>query len=89
MPEPQCENAAILNSLSHLVLPLPVNSTSVLVETGACQSPGCMSASGERGTSMVRSSLAASEGGVTTGMRPSEYIGIKWQDVDWDRGECE
>jgi integrase len=23
---------------------------------------------------------------VTTEMRPSEYIGIKWQDVDWDRG---
>lgn len=22
---------------------------------------------------------------VTTGMRPSEYIGLKWQDVDWER----
>ena len=23
---------------------------------------------------------------VTTGMRPSEYIGLKWQDVDWEGG---
>ncbi len=23
---------------------------------------------------------------VTTGMRPSEYFGLKWQDIDWDRG---
>jgi len=23
---------------------------------------------------------------VTTGMRPSEYIGLKWQDIDWYRG---
>ena len=22
---------------------------------------------------------------VTTGMRPSEYIGLKWQDIDWER----
>jgi integrase len=22
---------------------------------------------------------------VTTGMGPSEYIGLKWQDVDWER----
>ena len=22
---------------------------------------------------------------VTTGMRPSEYIGLKWQDIDWQR----
>ena len=22
---------------------------------------------------------------VTTGMRPSEYIGLKWQDLDWER----
>ena len=21
---------------------------------------------------------------LTTGMRPSEYLGIKWQDIDWD-----
>jgi len=23
--------------------------------------------------------------GVTTGMRPSEYLGLKWQDIDWAR----
>jgi integrase len=22
---------------------------------------------------------------LTTGMRPSEYLGLKWQDIDWDR----
>jgi integrase len=22
---------------------------------------------------------------ITTGMRPSEYIGLKWQDIDWER----
>ena len=22
---------------------------------------------------------------ITTGMRPSEYIGLKWQDLDWER----
>jgi integrase len=23
---------------------------------------------------------------LTTGMRPSEYLGLKWKDMDWDRG---
>ena len=23
---------------------------------------------------------------MTTGMRPSEYLGLKWQDIDWDQG---
>ena len=23
---------------------------------------------------------------LTTGMRPSEYLGLQWQDIDWDRG---
>jgi integrase len=23
---------------------------------------------------------------LTTGMRPSEYLGLKWHDIDWDRG---
>ena len=22
---------------------------------------------------------------LTTGMRPSEYLGLKWQDIDWTR----
>ena len=44
----------------------------------------------EQARIFLRSALATPHGAVlavalTTGMRPSEYLGLKWQDLDWTR----
>lgn len=44
----------------------------------------------EQARTFLKAALATPHGVVlafalTTGMRPSEYLGLKWQDVDWVR----
>jgi len=44
----------------------------------------------EHAQTFLKAALATPHGPVlavllTTGMRPSEYLGLKWQDIDWTR----
>jgi integrase len=44
----------------------------------------------EQAQTFLKAALATPDGPVlavalTTGMRPSEYLGLKWQDIDWTR----
>ena len=44
----------------------------------------------EQAQTFIKAALPTPNGPVlavalTTGMRPSEYLGLKWQDIDWAR----